>query len=187
MLVLSLSERGHTNEGPYLVSMVMFQNLLIPSSKHQNISIVKSIYCSARKKSMCGENTLITVSHNAQDTQRNLFMLTFSWEWWSLTLTFVSLSLQFRFIWMGLHRQWRTASSSSSQNLQCNLAFSIHCHMYLCQGVYNQWCTDFLHFKIFKFCVRILWILDDAIPISLDSSAHVHNQFIASSVLTRVT
>lgn len=36
MMVLSLSERDHSNEGPYLVSMVAFQNLLIPSSEqHQ--------------------------------------------------------------------------------------------------------------------------------------------------------
>jgi hypothetical protein len=96
--------------------MVMFQNLLISSSKHhplcwqcdskhhqvwqqvltardavtydtmrdtetvfQNVSAVNSIYCSARKKSMCGENTLVIVTHNEQDTQLNLFLSTFSW------------------------------------------------------------------------------------------------------------
>lgn len=114
MMVLSLSERGNSNEDPYLVSMVMFPNLLIPSSEQhhptvltmwhchvwqqdvtardaviyhtmwdtetvfQNISIVNSIYCSARKKSMRGENTLVTVRHNEQDTQLNLFLSTFS-------------------------------------------------------------------------------------------------------------
>jgi hypothetical protein len=171
MTVLSLSETDHCNEGPYLVSMVMFQSLLISSSEHhplcwqcdskhrrvwqqvltardvvtyhtmrdtetvfQNVSAVNSIYCSARKKSKCGENTLVTVTHNEQDTQLNLFLSTFWWVWRSLTLSFISLSLQFTFIWMGLCHQWRTASSSISQNFQCNLAVSIHCHVYLCQG-----------------------------------------------------
>jgi len=36
MTVLSLSERGHSNEDPYLVNMVMFQNLLISSSEQHH-------------------------------------------------------------------------------------------------------------------------------------------------------
>ena len=39
-MVLSLSERSHSNEGPYLVSMMMFPNLLIPSSEQHHPTVL---------------------------------------------------------------------------------------------------------------------------------------------------
>jgi hypothetical protein len=55
-------------------------------------------------------------------------------------------------------------------------------HVYSCQIVWYPMSTDF---PLFKFCVKILWMMDDAITVSLDSVARAHCQSVSTCILTQ--
>jgi len=133
----------------------------------QKVSVVNSIDCNAKVDSVGQENTLIIVSHNEHDFCLSLFLSTFSWSWYSLVMSFTWLSLQHRLI-----------QKSPSHPLSVYSKARLHLHIYndpnaiwwfpyvaKCTSVRLCYTKSTQIFHIFKFCIKIWWMLDDTIPV----------------------